>query len=483
MFYVVYLIDIDEFIVIPMEWLRDNDIYHERFVNYSLNNAQTHLCYWTSKFDAITRNGEPSPEFPPNFNAEMRNSFSFDEGCYKCRVVRCKSRYMFRLNRSENKRFNYASFIYPHENFLLLIFLENYDDAVNYCVNRRERCPPLYYSGRLLERPIPNMIPNDEVNTIPAENGSIENEDMEMIHHEDYEEQEVMIPKNQLNPVVVLDRLLVENHVFDADYEVYADVSDHSEAENDLDEFAGSFDEMIGNEQPVIKYEITLQQDASDEVDGIFNDIYMNEPVLDAQDGGEMDNDINQGEPIDCMAPEHEMEFKVEANEDVSNAQLESGSDDDTANEVAKCKVKRKTILSSSGLWHIKANAPKLEIESDVGTTNEIAKLEMDHEALPSSVLQEANGAENDVSQSEPASAICNEIDDQEVGSTSIVWTRAIVGDDDSDDDVYYLEPEKAWPAAKTFEIAGYVKREKDRFSGDLPFSQKVRMQFSCFDL
>lgn len=42
MFYVVYLIDIDEFIVIPMEWLRDNDIYHERFVNYSLNNAQTH---------------------------------------------------------------------------------------------------------------------------------------------------------------------------------------------------------------------------------------------------------------------------------------------------------------------------------------------------------------------------------------------------------------------------------------------------------
>lgn len=31
-FYVVYLVDTDDLIVIPMDWLRDNDIYHERFI-------------------------------------------------------------------------------------------------------------------------------------------------------------------------------------------------------------------------------------------------------------------------------------------------------------------------------------------------------------------------------------------------------------------------------------------------------------------
>lgn len=97
MFYVVYLVDVDDFIVIPEDWLRDNDIYHERFVNYSLNNAQTHLCYWSSHADAITRNGEPNPLFPPNFDVGIQNLFPCAEGCYRCRVVKFKRKYRFLL--------------------------------------------------------------------------------------------------------------------------------------------------------------------------------------------------------------------------------------------------------------------------------------------------------------------------------------------------------------------------------------------------
>lgn len=63
MYYVVYLIDVKDFVVIPVEWLRDNDIYFERLVNYSLNSAQTHLCYWSSNADAITMDGQPNSKF------------------------------------------------------------------------------------------------------------------------------------------------------------------------------------------------------------------------------------------------------------------------------------------------------------------------------------------------------------------------------------------------------------------------------------
>lgn len=98
MYYVVYLIDIDQFLVIPVTWMRDNEIYFERFVNYSLNNSQTHLCYWTSHVDAI-RDGQPNKEFPPNLNAEIRNTFPCTERWYRCRIVKYKSKYRFCIDR------------------------------------------------------------------------------------------------------------------------------------------------------------------------------------------------------------------------------------------------------------------------------------------------------------------------------------------------------------------------------------------------
>lgn len=53
---------------------------------------------------------------------------------------------------------------------------------------------------------------------------------------------------------------------------------------------------------------------------------------------------------------------------------------------------------------------------------------------------------------------------------------------DESEDDVIFLiESNASLPHPKTFELSGLVKRENDRFSGDIPFAQKVCIRFAHF--
>lgn len=87
-FYVVYLVDADEDIVIPWTWLRDPQKMLQKFVNYSINNHQTHLCFWSARSEARGQDGRPKYEYEANFNSDLYREFPCTEGTFKCRPIK-----------------------------------------------------------------------------------------------------------------------------------------------------------------------------------------------------------------------------------------------------------------------------------------------------------------------------------------------------------------------------------------------------------
>lgn len=90
MYYVVYLIDFDLFIVVPIFWIREDTKMLRKFVKKGMNNSQTHLCFYSRLEEAqVTVNEENIPDInlKPNFNIEMGGTFPCDAGVFHCRVV------------------------------------------------------------------------------------------------------------------------------------------------------------------------------------------------------------------------------------------------------------------------------------------------------------------------------------------------------------------------------------------------------------
>lgn len=92
-YYVVYLVDAYENIVIPCTWIEDANKMLQKFVNYGLNAHQLHLCYWSTIGDAKTQDGRPNFNYEPNFDAELKTEFPRDEGTFRCRVIKFTSEY------------------------------------------------------------------------------------------------------------------------------------------------------------------------------------------------------------------------------------------------------------------------------------------------------------------------------------------------------------------------------------------------------
>lgn len=86
MFYVVYLIDQQQNVVIPMKWVRENEASLELFVNEGLNNNHVYYCFWSERGNALKANGEPNPEFVPRFEMGLANNFP-EEGCYLGKLI------------------------------------------------------------------------------------------------------------------------------------------------------------------------------------------------------------------------------------------------------------------------------------------------------------------------------------------------------------------------------------------------------------
>lgn len=90
MFYVMYLLDFEEYIVIPESWLRDAKQMMQKFMRSGLNVSQTHLCYF-NKEAAMVLNGIGqlifNQVYPPNFDLPLSNTYPCDEGIFYCRVA------------------------------------------------------------------------------------------------------------------------------------------------------------------------------------------------------------------------------------------------------------------------------------------------------------------------------------------------------------------------------------------------------------
>lgn len=87
MFFVVFLIDAKQFIVIPKNWLQNVDALWEGFVNYGINKNIRRTCYYSTQDGAKAANGIPNSNFTPNFDAPRGNQFPCTEGTFLCRVM------------------------------------------------------------------------------------------------------------------------------------------------------------------------------------------------------------------------------------------------------------------------------------------------------------------------------------------------------------------------------------------------------------
>lgn len=88
-FFAVRLIESNQFIAIPEEWIRDlNPIVFEKFANKGLNTDQPHVCYFSNQESAKTANGEPNPSFVPNFNASRSVEYPCADGTFYCQILK-----------------------------------------------------------------------------------------------------------------------------------------------------------------------------------------------------------------------------------------------------------------------------------------------------------------------------------------------------------------------------------------------------------
>lgn len=90
-FYVAYLKNADECIVVPDHWLRDSQsTMLVKIINKGLNKNQLHLVFWS--IDEI--------HVAPNFDLDV--AFAYpplqNEACYLCYILKCFREFLSRNN-------------------------------------------------------------------------------------------------------------------------------------------------------------------------------------------------------------------------------------------------------------------------------------------------------------------------------------------------------------------------------------------------
>lgn len=449
-------------------------------------------------------------------------------------------------------------------------FLEgDFDDGLTFAQKRRERLPALYYEHRSVEKPLPTLEQaflfeeqngRDEENSPPS-NFARENSAPEQFDEENNNnmEQEELIPNNQENPIVLLERIFVNNEEFEAAYNISPDEFDVIEPVVDSDDPL-NFDEKSG-----IKFEVMHDYY---EVDDILKDGNILDPVQLKQEGP-TDDYIDPAESNKKVIPSRSGLWNIEAASsteyDSEYPQIDSvrvaaatkniidsatsqpipptsGISKNSLLDGVRVASATKSIVgsgtggqpvrSSSGVHVIDtaknifesgtggqpflstsdgSKSPNIDSSRTAAATNNISE-SATSQPVPSTrginknsrsdevhVIAAAkdnfkSGRDtqpttrgvsedrmNDVLQSDNVAATGHNTDGLAVdggeNSTSInVWKVASIHDQ-SDEDVLFIEPNH-WPNAKKFELKGFVKRENDRFSENLPFSVKVLTDF-----
>lgn len=94
MYYVVYLLQPEQNVVIPINWVQDIDKQWEKFVNYGLNSTQKYMCYWSNEKEAVDENGMPNSAFKANFHTGQSVNQFPEPGCYIGRILKFKREYL-----------------------------------------------------------------------------------------------------------------------------------------------------------------------------------------------------------------------------------------------------------------------------------------------------------------------------------------------------------------------------------------------------
>lgn len=99
----------------------------EKFVNYSINRNQTHLCFWSSKKNVFD---EPDGDYEPDFGGPLGVSFPDNntECCFKGKLVK---------------------------------YFRKFGDACDYMKKLRSTSPPVYNQARVYEKTLPKPIQNE----------------------------------------------------------------------------------------------------------------------------------------------------------------------------------------------------------------------------------------------------------------------------------------------------------------------------------
>lgn len=88
MYFVVYLLQLKKYAILPADWIKGIDDQFEKFVNNSINSSQKFLCFYTTNETAFI-NGEPDSNFEANFNLPLVTEINADgsfEGCFYGRL-------------------------------------------------------------------------------------------------------------------------------------------------------------------------------------------------------------------------------------------------------------------------------------------------------------------------------------------------------------------------------------------------------------
>lgn len=91
MYFIVYLLEPKQHVVIPSYWIYDEegDLW-DKFVNTGLNSSQKYLCYWASADNSNEGLGAPNDFVEANFDASRSARFPVNEGTYLCRIIKFK---------------------------------------------------------------------------------------------------------------------------------------------------------------------------------------------------------------------------------------------------------------------------------------------------------------------------------------------------------------------------------------------------------
>lgn len=76
MFLVIYSIGSQNFLVVPVKWVKNHRKVMEKSMNYSINTYQVHRCFFSNNID---ENGQTDVE--PNFHAQIANEVLLEGEC------------------------------------------------------------------------------------------------------------------------------------------------------------------------------------------------------------------------------------------------------------------------------------------------------------------------------------------------------------------------------------------------------------------